>query len=169
MECKVSPCPRSWYSWLCSLLQSPLLLVIRLIWGFLFLNAGITKFASMSETIEFFQSLQIPYAVWNAYAVAFFETVGGALLIVGLWTRLAALPLAVIMVVAYLTAHNEALMNAIQNTNLKAFMDEAPFTYLLAMLTLLAFGPGVFSLDWVTNLFGCRKKKAKEPVDPSKP
>ncbi|MCB1148676.1 MAG: DoxX family protein [Chlamydiia bacterium] len=166
MDSKVSPCPRSWFSWLCSLLQSPLLLVIRLVWGFLFLQAGISKFASMSETIEFFQGLDIPYAVWAAYAVAFFETVGGALLIVGLWTRLAALPLVVIMVVAYLTAHNEALMGAIQNVDLKAFMNESPFTFLLASLVLVAFGPGVFSLDWVTNLFGRKKKK---PVEESKP
>ncbi len=158
MDSRCSPPPRSWFSWLCSLIQSPLLLVIRVIWGLLFIQAGWGKLNNMASTIEFFTQLDIMYPEIAAWAVALFEAIGGGLLLIGLWTRLASVPLIVIMVTALLTAHQEATLNL--HNNFGEFMDQSPFTFLFATLVLCAFGPGSFSLDWI---LGCSKgKKPKQ-------
>jgi uncharacterized membrane protein YphA (DoxX/SURF4 family) len=63
-------------------------------------------------------------------------------MIAGLGTRIAAIPLAIAMMAAYLTAHREEGF-----ASLYAFTDQAPFVFLCVTLVLLAFGGGRFSLD----------------------
>jgi putative oxidoreductase len=71
--------------------------------------------------------------------------VGGALLVAGLGTRLAAVPLSVSMVVAYLTAHREDAFASVE-----AFTSQEPYPFLVACAVLLVFGPGRAALDaWV--------------------
>ena len=158
MDSHCTPPPHSWFSWLCSWFQSPLLLLIRIIWGCLFIVAGWGKLNNMGNVIEFFTSLDIPYPVFSAWLVAFTETIGGALILIGLWARLAALPLVITMCTALATDNREAIMNAFGNFS--DVMHAEPFTYLFAMLVIFAFGPGCFSLDWILS---CGKKKAAKP------
>jgi len=153
MDSCCSPDKRSWFSWLCSLIQSPLLLLIRIIWGLLFIQAGFGKLADIGNVVEFFTSLNIPYPVFSAWLVAFVETIGGVLILIGFLTRFAAVPFVIVMVTALLTAHQEATMHLF--TDFSEFMKQAPFTYLFATLTLMAFGPGCFSVDRC-----CTKKKS---------
>ena len=70
---------------------------------------------------------------------------GGILLIVGLGSRLIALPLVIDMIVAYIAADREALGQVFSNPG--KFYAADPFTFLLASLIVLIFGPGKFSLD----------------------
>jgi putative oxidoreductase len=79
------------------------------------------------------------------YVIGALELVGGILLALGLFSRLASLFLAAIMIGAYCTAHKEALFGVFGN--LDAFVKEAPFAYLWTTLTVFCFGPGCFSLD----------------------
>ena len=160
MDSHCTPPPHSWYSWLCSWIQSPLLLVIRIIWGLLFIQAGWGKLNDMSKVIEFFTSLDIPYPVYAAWLVAFVETIGGALILIGLWARLVSVPLIITMCTALATAHREAVVNIFGN--FQEFMNQAPFTYLFAMLVIFAFGPGCFSLDWILHCSSRRKEKSAE-------
>src|SRR5215468_10200529 len=91
------------YGWLvkaADFLQSPFLLVIRLYWGWKFLESGIGKFSHPDKVIAFFTDLNIPAPALNAYLNATLETVGGILLILGLASRLIAVPLVVNMVMA---------------------------------------------------------------------
>lgn len=155
MDSRVTPPKRSWFSWFCSLLQSPLLLAIRLIWGILFIYAGMAKLGDMGATIAGFDGYGIPYPEWSAWLVALVETIGGALLVVGLFTRLAAIPLAITMIGAFLMAHKDALAGL--PFDFAPVMNQDAFYYLLAALTLIAFGPGWFSLD---NLW-CAGHKCK--------
>jgi putative oxidoreductase len=157
MDCHCVPKKHSWYSWLCSWIQSPLLLVIRLIWGILFFMAGWGKLMNITMPIEFFESLGIPYPVFSAWLVALTETIGGGLLVIGFLARLAALPLIITMVTALLTAHLDGVLNMFHD--FQGFMNEEPFYYLLASLIILAFGPGFFSLDAIC--YYSRKKKKK--------
>jgi len=126
--------------------------VIRLIWGISFIFAGISKFGDMGGTITGFESLNIPYPVISAWLVAFGETIGGALLVLGLFTRLGALGLAAIMVGALSTAHIDVVTGVFSNP--AGLLNEKAFNFLIAVLTLMAFGPGFFSLD---ALWGRRK------------
>src|SRR5882672_10449969 len=76
----------------------------RLALGVVFVQTGWGKLHSLDQVTAFFQSLGIPGAAVQAPFVAGVEFVGGLLLIAGLATRLAAVPLAGTMVVAILTA-----------------------------------------------------------------
>ena len=136
-------------------LQSPFLLAIRLYWGWQFAQTGWGKLGDINKVTNFFTTLGIPAPALNAWFVSGLEFFGGILLILGLGSRLIALPLVIDMVVAYLTADREALMKIISDPD--KFYAAAPFTFLFASLIILIFGPGKFSLDaMLTGKFGKR-------------
>ena len=139
---------------LASLLQSPLLLVIRLYWGGSFAQTGWGKLTHLEKTTEFFVSLSIPLPKLNAIAAGTTETLGGILLVLGLFARPASVPLIFTMIVAYATADREALQAVFRDPD--KFVSAAPFLFLLAALLVLAFGPGSISVD---HLLG-RKRTA---------
>jgi putative oxidoreductase len=132
---------------LANLLQSPFLLAIRLYWGWLFFQTGWGKLHSIPHVTEFFQDLHIPFPVVNAWFVSGLECFGGLLLMAGLGSRLIAFLLAFDMVIAYITADLKALKSIFTDSD--KFVHAAPFAFLFATLTVLAFGPGKFSLDWL--------------------
>ena len=70
---------------------------------------------------------------------------GGLLLIVGLVSRVIALPLIVVMLVAYATADREALLAVFSDPD--QFTSAAPFLFFLTCVIIFAAGPGKFSLD----------------------
>lgn len=74
------------------------LLLLRLAVGVVFLAHGWSKFGDMGSTIAFFAQLGLPAII--AYSVAVIELLGGLALIIGIYTDLSALLLAIIMVVA---------------------------------------------------------------------
>lgn len=121
------------------------LLAIRLLWGWQFFIAGFGKFKNISAIADFFQSLHIPFPLANAYMVGTIELLGGALLFIGLFSRLISLPLIATMVVAFLTAELSATLNFFSDP--LTFIGRSPFTFLMAALTIFSFGPGLFSLD----------------------
>ena len=143
-----------------NLLRSPLLLLIRLYWGWLFWQSGFGKLGNISKTVDFFTSLGIPAPAFNAHFVALLEAGGGILLFVGLASRLIALPLAFDMMVAYLTADREGLGSIFSDP--AKFYNADPFTFLLASLIILAFGPGWFSLD---NIIKWYRSKRTPPAE----
>jgi len=128
-----------------SSLQSPFLLAVRLYWGWQFMQTGWGKLSDIGKVVGFFSDLGIPAPALNAYFVSALEFGGGILLILGLGSRLIALPLAVDMAVAYITADREALLSIFSNPD--KFTAAAPYTFLVASLIVLIFGPGKYSLD----------------------
>ena len=127
------------------MLQSPLLLVMRLYWGWSFFQTGKGKLLHHADTADFFQSLNIPLPDLNAWMAGGVECFGGLCLLAGFASRLVAAPLSITMIVAYLTADNEALKNIFSDTD--KFTSATPFLFLLAAVLVLAFGPGAFSVD----------------------
>ena len=132
---------------LAALLQSPLLLVLRLYWGISFAQTGWGKLTHLDRTASFFASLHIPLPQLNALMAGSTECFGGMLLALGLFARPASVPLAFTMIIAYATADREALMAIISDPD--KFLTAAPFQFLLTVLIVLAFGPGKFSLDYL--------------------
>lgn len=131
--------------------QHFLLLAFRLYWGYAFMQAGLKKFTAIDETIAFFSQLSLPFPLANAYAVASFETVGGILLIIGLASRLIAIPLSIIMIVALLTAHAKGTFQILSNPQI--FLNESPITFLMATLVIFVCGAGWFSLDYLIGRY----------------
>jgi putative oxidoreductase len=130
-------------------LQSPFLLAIRLYWGWQFFQTGWGKLHNIPHVTEYFTSLNIPLPGANAWIVAVMECFGGLLLMAGLGSRLVAFALAFDMVIAYVTAESDALKSIFSDPD--KFVKADPFPFLLMTLTVLAFGAGVFSLDWLIS------------------
>lgn len=148
------------YGWLVkttTFLQTPFLLAIRVYWGWLFLQSGIGKFSHIDKVVGFFTDLGIPAPTLNAYFNASLETVGGLLLILGLASRLIAVPLTINMIVAYITADREALTAFFSESG--KFFGADPFPFLMVSLLVLIFGPGKLSLD---HLIALRRKRAPQ-------
>lgn len=134
-----------WLRWLSSQAQSPLLLFVRMYWGGQFIQTGWGKLHNLTHVAQFFASLGIPAPGPMAMFIGCVELFGGALLILGLASRLTALVLTGNMLVAYLTADREALLSMFSDPG--KFYGAAPYTFLFAALLILIFGPGWFALD----------------------
>ena len=148
------------YGWLVTAansLQSPFLLLIRVYWGWLFLVSGWGKITHPDKVIAFFTDLHIPAPALNAYFNATLETVGGTLLILGLASRLIALPLLINMIMAYVIADREALASFFSEESGKFYAAD-PFPFLLVSLLVLIFGPGKLSLD---HLIAAKRRRAQ--------
>jgi putative oxidoreductase len=78
--------------------------ITRLVVGWVFVSSGWGKLQNLEGVVAFFRDLGIPVPELQAPFVAGTELVCGALLLAGLATRLAALPLGVVMAVASATA-----------------------------------------------------------------
>jgi putative oxidoreductase len=133
------------YTRACRLLQSPFLLLVRLYWGWQFIQTGWGKLHHIHRVIAFFGSLGIPHPEVMAPLVSGMEFVGGILLILGLATHITGLVLSVDMFVAYLTGDNAALHSILSDPG--KFYGADPFTFFFASLILFIFGAGLFSLD----------------------
>ena len=113
----------------------------RLCLGTVFVQSGWGKLHDLPRVVEYFTSLGIPAPGLQAPFVAAVELLGGLLLLGGLFTRAAAVPLAATMVVALVTAKKADVHG------LGDLFGTIEFLYLLALGQLAAFGSGPVSLD----------------------
>lgn len=116
-------------------------LLIRLTLGVVFVAAGSGKLDDLDRVTHFFTELGIVAPRLSAVLVACTECFGGAAVTIGLATRVAALPLAMTMVVAILTALLPDVSSALE---LAALSEVA---YLAMFLSLAMTGPGRWSVD----------------------
>ena len=70
-----------------SSLRSPMLLAVRLYWGFQFAQTGWGKLHDLAKITGFFGSLNIPAPRLAAPAISLLEFAGGILLMLGLFSR----------------------------------------------------------------------------------
>ena len=115
----------------------------RLCVGLLFVSTGWGKVHDIAKVTGFFVKLGIPAPGLNALVVGYSELICGALLVIGLFTRLATIPLIVSMVVAILSAKLPDLHGLFDLVG----ADE--FTYLCVLLMIAIIGPGTASVDHV--------------------
>jgi len=139
-------------------------LLARITLGVLFVSTGWGKVHNLAKITAYFRQLGIPFAGIQAPMVSFIELVGGALLVVGLASRLVALPLMGSMAVAILTAQRE---------NVHALPDLfglVEWTYLVLLLWVALNGPGKVSLDDVLfgRRHGWRNARRADPGTPAK-
>ena len=142
---------------------SLVLLVLRLVWGWQFFTTGLGKLQNHGRVTDFFTSLGIPMPGLNAWFVGGLEMVGGALLLLGLFSRPIAFLLTGNMLVAYLTADRPALLGVFHD--LDAFLKADPFWFLFVSVVVLTLGPGVISLDrLLTKVITERRERAAQAV-----
>lgn len=122
--------------------QAVMLLALRLLYGWFFVQTGWGKLMHFENTTGFFSSLGLPIPALMAAMVACTELVGGIMLISGVAARFSATALSVVMLTAFATAHAAEGFKS-----LTAFTKQAPYPFLLATLIILVFGAGLFSVD----------------------
>jgi putative oxidoreductase len=122
-------------------------LVIRIAVGLEFFGSGLGKLGTLSEFIVYFRSLGIPAAEYQAPFVAGVELIAGALLVVGLLTRPAALMLSGVMIVALVTAILPERHLEVSWHGLLEFLYLPEWLLLLLLGWLVLAGPGRASLD----------------------
>ena len=140
---------KNWYEALivfCDRFRSPLLLAMRLYWGWLLFQAGLGKLENIGAFAKNLSAMNFPFAYQQAYIAATIECVGGFCLMIGFASRLMAIPVIVTLLVAYATAHRTALISIFSKP--QEFISQAPFLYILTALLVLAFGPGKLSIDY---------------------
>jgi len=117
----------------------------RLTLGVVFITSGWGKLHGLDKVTDFFTELGIPAPAFNAVLASTAEFVCGALLLIGLLSRLASIPLIVTMTVAILTAKRDALHGI---ADLLGFEE---WTYIVLALWIAIAGPGPISLDRVVH------------------
>lgn len=121
-------------------------ILVRLMVGVIFFSEGIQKFL-FPDTLGAgrFAKIGLPAPEFSADFVGFFEILCGALILAGLQTRLASIPLIIIMMVAIATTKADLLAK-------EGFWEmmhgsRTDWAMLMGALFLLIEGAGFFSLD----------------------
>jgi len=113
------------------------LLLIRLSLASVFIFHGILKLTNMAGTIDFFSTLGL--GVFFAWLVAILEVVSGGLMLLGLWTHVAGIILAIIMFFSIILAKSKS--------GLGFLSFEFEFVLRLVALGIAMAGPG----RWAVN------------------
>lgn len=126
-------------------------ILIRLMVGAVFLSEGIQKFIFPDiRGAGRFVQIGLPSPEFLGPFVGTFEIVCGALILIGLLTKLASIPTLIIMLVALFTTKVEVFAN----DGFWAMMhgSRTDWAMLLGSLFLIIKGSGKFSVDWfITN------------------
>ena len=128
-------------------LQCAAPLLTRLVFGVAFFHAGLGKWRHFDQAVAYFTELGIPAPAANAAFVSTLEVVGGLALVLGLLTRVFAALLSSTMIVAILTAERGNFLSSFNLHGETGLTDVVPLVFLLALLGLIAFGPGKIALD----------------------
>src|SRR4051812_32659772 len=124
----------SYFSW-----AGPLLM--RLIVGYVFMLTGWSKLNNLGQVTANFVGWGIPFPSILTRFVSCVEFFGGVMLMLGLFTRIPAAMLAVVMVVAI----RSAKWGDVDSLETLLGFEEA--TYFAAFMWLAVAGPGAASLD----------------------
>jgi putative oxidoreductase len=124
----------SYFSW-----AGPL--IMRLIVGYVFMLSGWAKLNDLPQIIQNFTEWGIPFPKIVAPFVSGVEFFGGIMLLLGLFTRIPAAMLAVVMLVAIKSAKWESV------DSLETLLGFEEATYFAAFMWLAISGPGAASLD----------------------
>ncbi|HTR87721.1 MAG TPA: DoxX family protein [Reyranella sp.] len=116
-------------------------LAVRITVGWVFMGTGWTKLTHLPMIVQNFRGLGIPAPEVITPFVSGVEFFGGLLLLLGLLTRFAAVPLMVVMVVAIVSA------KAGDIDSIETLLGFEEVSYFVMFAWLAIAGPGPVSLD----------------------
>jgi uncharacterized membrane protein YphA (DoxX/SURF4 family) len=125
---------------------------IRLVAGVIFVSFGVGKFTDHASEVMSFMHYGVPLAGASVWGVGLVETIGGLMLVLGVFTRWAAAALAADMIGVIATAGR--VDGGLLNLGLAPLL-------LVGMLVLLWTGPGVLALDAAV----ARSRKSEFPLE----
>ncbi len=126
----------AWFVWLPPLFA-------RIVVGWVFLWSGWGKLNALDRITQNFVEWGIPFPHIMTPFVSGVEFFGGLLLLLGLFTRVAAVPLVITMIVAILSAK----LGDVDSLETLLGFEEVAYMALFGWLAVA--GPGPISLDWL--------------------
>ena len=126
--------------------------VARLTVGLVFLQSGWGKLHSLDDVTKYFTELGLPNPAFQARLASTTEFVCGGLLLLGLATRFAAVPLIITMAVAIRTALWD------QVDGLGSLVGLTEFAYVALLVWLATDGAGPLSADHLLSRLGSRPR-----------
>lgn len=130
------------------------IILVRLIVGLIFLTEGIQKYLFPELGPLRFEKIGFTDPAFWAYFVGTFEIVCGTLVLLGLLTRLVAIPLFIIMMTAFVTTKWPILMD--KGIWAMAHEYRTDFAMTLLLIYLLISGGGRWSIDSQITFVGKR-------------
>jgi putative oxidoreductase len=131
----------------------------RLTVGLVFFQSGWGKLDNLGQVTEYFTSLGLPAPAFQALLASSAELVCGGLLLLGLATRLAVVPLVITMIVAIRTALWD------QVDGLGSLVGLLEFAYIALLVFIGTYGPGPVSIDWLLKRVVVRRSTSTR-LDP---
>ncbi len=123
------------------------IVLIRLAVGLIFFTQGILKYTDPNMGVVRFTRIGFPHPDFTAHFVGTFEIVCGLLVLLGLWTRIAAVPLWIVLTTAIATTKIPELLRANQGFWYMVSDARTDFAMFCSLLFLISTGGGRWSLD----------------------
>jgi putative oxidoreductase len=123
------------------------IVLIRLAVGLIFCTQGILKYLDPNLGVVRFAKIGFPHPYFTAHFVGTFEIVCGLLVLLGLWTRAAVIPLLIVIVTAIATTKIPELFRLNQGFWYMVSDARTDFAMFCSLLFLISVGGGAWSLD----------------------
>lgn len=127
--------------------QSRAAFLVRLAVGLIFFTQGLLKYIDPNMGVNRFTKIGFAHPAFTAHFVGAFEIVCGALVLVGLMTRIAVIPLLVVICTAIGTTKLPELFRTGQGFWFMVSDARTDFSMLMSLLFLLIAGAGAWSID----------------------
>lgn len=133
-----------------STLDSPANIFIRLAVGLIFSTQGILKFIDPNMGVLRFTKIGFSHPGFMAHFVGTFEIVCGLMVLAGIFTRIASIPLLIVILTAIVTTKIPELLRPEQGFWFMVSDARTDFAMTMGLLFLISTGGGSLSLDaWV--------------------
>jgi putative oxidoreductase len=127
--------------------QSRSILFVRLAVGLIFFTQGVLKYIDPNMGVNRFTKIGFANPYFTAHFVGTFEIICGLLILIGLLTRVAAIPLLIVICTAITTTKIPELSHPNQGFWFMISDARTDFAMLMSLLFLLRAGAGSWSLD----------------------
>ena len=123
------------------------IILVRIAVGVIFATQGFLKYADPNMGVNRFARIGFPAPLSTAHFVGAFEMVCGILVLLGLWTRISATPLLIVISTAIATTKIPELSRPNQGFWSMVSDARTDLAMLCCLLFLIISGPGSWSVD----------------------
>ena len=136
-----------WYKILAPAWSSGAVVLIRFAVALIFFSQGLFKYIDPNMGVNRFTRIGFSLPAFTAHFVGGFEMLCGLLVLLGLLTRLAAIPLLIVICTAIATTKLPELSRPNQGFWFMVSDARTDFAMLMSLLFLLIAGAGAWSID----------------------